>query len=111
MASDGDTKPLNTVENLYDACKVIKLDCADHIQKRKGKHLSNQEARTKGKLEDDKPVRGHCRLTETKIKKLQKYYGLAICQNTLKKSNPTDREVDVAIYTMKKNIIAILNQC
>ena len=26
-----------------------------------------------------------------------------------KKLNPTDREVDVAIYTMKKNIIAVLN--
>lgn len=26
-----------------------------------------------------------------------------------KKSNPTDREVDVAIYTTKKSIIAILN--
>ena len=53
---------------------------------------------------------GHGRLTKTKIKKLQKYYALAIRQNTLKKkSNPTDREVDIAIYTMKKNITAILN--
>ena len=37
------------------------------------------------------------------------YYGLAIHQNTLKKSNPTDREVDVTICTTKKDIIAILN--
>ena len=36
------------------------------------------------------------------------YYGLAIHQNTLKKSNPTDREVDVTICTTKKDIIAIL---
>ena len=62
----------------------------------------------RGKLEDGKPIGGHGRLTETKIK-LQKCYGLAIRQNTIKKSNPTDREVDVAIYIMKKNIIAILN--
>ena len=74
-----------------------------------GKHLLNLKARTKGKLEDGKPIGGHGRLTETKIKKLQKHYGLAIRQNTIKKSNPTDREVDVAIYIMKKNIIAILN--
>ena len=109
MVSDGDSKAFNTVENVYEGCKVIKLDCVGHVQKRMGKHLLNLKARTKGKLEDSKPIGGHGRLTETKIKKLQKYYGLAIRQNTLKKSNPTDREVDVSIYTMKKNIIAILN--
>lgn len=109
MVSDGDSKAFNTVENVYDDCKVIKLDCVGHVQKRMGKHLLNLKARTKGKLEDGKPIGGHGRLTETKIKKLQKYYGLAIRQNTIKKSNPTDREVDVSIYTMKKNIIAILN--
>ena len=109
MVSDGDSKAFNTVENVYDGCKVIKLDCVGHVQKRMGKHLLNLKARTKGKLEDGKPIGGHGRLTETKIKKLQKYYGLAIRQNTLTKSNPTDREVDVAIYTMKKNIIAIVN--
>ena len=109
MVSDGDSKAFNTVENVYDECKVIKLDCVGRVQKRMGKHLLNLKARTKGKLEDGKPIGGHGRLTETKIKKLQKYYGLAIRQNTIKKSNPTDREVDVSIYTMKKNIIAILN--
>ncbi|XP_058961471.1 uncharacterized protein [Pocillopora verrucosa] len=109
MVSDGDSKAFNTVENVYDDCKVIKLDCVGHVQKRMGKHLLNLKARTKGKLEDGKPIGGRGRLTETKIKKLQKYYGLAIRQNTIKKSNPTDREVDVSIYTMKKNIIAILN--
>jgi len=109
MVSDGDSKAFNTVENVCDDCKVIKLDCVGHIQKRMGKHLLNLKARTKAKLEDGKPIGGHDKLTETKIKKLQKYYGLAIRQNTIKKSNPTDREVDVSIYTMKKNIIAILN--
>lgn len=109
MVSDGDSKAFNTVENVYDECKVIKLDCAGHAQKRMGKHLLNLKARTKRKLEDGKPIGGHGKLTETKIKKIQKYYGLAIRQNTIKKSNPTDREVDVAIYTMKKNIRAILD--
>ncbi|CAH3152730.1 unnamed protein product [Pocillopora meandrina] len=37
------------------------------------------------------------------------YYGLAIRQNTLTKANLTEREVDVVVYTMKKNIIAILH--
>ena len=109
MVSDGDSKAFNTVENVYEGLKVIKLDCVGHVQKRMGKHLLNLKARTKGKLADGKPIGGRGRLTDTKIKKLQKYYGLAIRQNTLKKLTPTDREVDIAIYTMKKNIIAVLN--
>ena len=109
MVSDGDSKAFNTVENVYDDCEVIKLDCVGHVQKRMGKHLINLKARTKGKLTDGKPIGGHGRLTETKIKQLQKYYGLAIRQNTISKSNPSDREVDVAVYATKKNIIAILN--
>ena len=85
MVSDGDSKAFNAVENVYDGCKVIKLDCVGHVQKRMDKHLLNLKARTKGKLEDGKPIGGHGRLTETNIKKLQKYYGLAIRQNTLNK--------------------------
>ena len=109
MVSDGDSKAFNTVEDVYGDCKVIKMDCVGHVQKRMGKHLLNLKARTKGKLEDGKPIGGRGRLTEVKIKELQKYYGLAIRQNTLSKANPSDREVDVAVYSMKKNIIAILN--
>lgn len=30
-------------------------------------------------------------------------------QNTLSNPNPSEREVNVAVYTMKKNIIAILH--
>lgn len=110
MVSDGDSKAFNTVENIYgDDCKVEKLDCVGHVQKRMGKHLLNLKARTKGKLADGKPIGGRGRLTESRIKRLQKYYGLAIRQNTLTKANLTEREVDVAVYTMKKNIIAILH--
>ena len=112
MVSDGDSKAFKTVENAYgEECKVIKLDCVGHVQKRMGKHLMNLKNCTKGKLNDGKPVGGQGRLTEGKVKQLQKYYGLAIRQNTLQKANPTDREVDVAVYTMKKNIVAILNHC
>lgn len=109
MVSDGDSKAFNTVENVYGEPKVVKLDCVGHVQKRMGKHLLNVKSRTKGKLADGKPVGGRGRLTEGKIKQLQKYYGLAIRQNTLKQANPSDREVDVAVYTMKKNIVAILH--
>ena len=44
---------------------------------------------------------------------LMGYYiiGLAIRQNTIKKLNPTEREIEVAAYLMKKNIIAILYHC
>ena len=44
-----------------------------------------------------------------KIKQIQRYYGLAIRQNTLTEGNPSDREVNMTVYSMKKNIIAILN--
>jgi len=108
MVSDGDSKAFNSVEDGYDNCKVIKLDCVGHVQKRMGKHLLNLKSRTKGKLADGKPIGGHGRLTETKIKLLQRYYGLAIRQNTITQANPTDVEVDVAVYSMKKNIIATL---
>ena len=109
MVSDGDSKAFSAVENVYGDCKVEKLDCVGHVQKRMGKHLMNLKAKTKGKLDDGKPIGGHGRLTEVRIKRFQKYYGLAIRQNTLSKANPTEKEVDVAVYTMKKNIIAILH--
>ena len=70
MASDGDSKAFKTIENIYSDCKVVKLDCVGHVQKM-GKHLMNLKARTKGKLADGKPIGG--RLTEGKIKHLQKY--------------------------------------
>ena len=68
MVSDGDSKAFNTVENVYEGLKVIKLDCVGHVQKRMGKHLFNLKARTKEKLADGKPIGGRGRLTDTKIK-------------------------------------------
>ena len=109
MICDGDSKAFNNVENTYKECTVEKLDCVGHVQKM-ARHLMNLKSRTKGPLKDGKPVGGQGRLTEVKIKKLQKYYGLAIRQNTISTGNPNPsvREVDVAVYAMKKNIIAIL---
>ncbi len=109
MVSDGDSKAHSAVEDIYgENCKVEKLDCVGHVQKRMAKHLMKLKATNKSKLSDGKTIGGKGRLTEGKIKQLQKYYGLAIRQNTSKKANPTQTEVDVVVYKMK-NIIAILH--
>ena len=107
MVSDGDSKAFNSVEHIYDDITVEKLDCVGHVQKRMGKHLLNLKAKTKGKLADGQPIGGRGQLMESRIKQLQKYYGLALRQNTIKKANPTKREVDVAVYAMKKNIATL----
>lgn len=31
MVLDGDSKVFNIVENVYDECKVIKLDCVGYV--------------------------------------------------------------------------------
>ena len=54
---------------------------------------------------DGQLIGGHGRLMEGTIKQLQKYCGLVIRQNTIKRSNPTGREVDVAVYLMKKKTL------
>lgn len=92
MVCDGDSKAFNSVENIYgDDCKVEKLDCVGHVQTCMGKHLMNLKSQTKGKLADNKPIGEQGRLSESWIKRLQKYYGLAIRQNTLSMANPTQR--------------------
>lgn len=48
MVSDGDSKAFNAVENTYNECKVEKLDCVGHVQKRMGKQLMNLKSTTKG---------------------------------------------------------------
>ena len=49
LVSDGDSKAFKTIENRYDGCKAVTLDCVGHVQKRMAKHLMNFKARTKGK--------------------------------------------------------------
>ena len=73
-----------------------------------GKHLLNLKDSTKWELNDGKSIGGNGRLTEEKIKKLQKYYGLAIRQNSLGNKLPLEQEIKVAVYQMKKNMIASL---
>lgn len=85
MVSDGDSKAFSSVEDIYGDVKVEKLDCVGHVQKRMGKHLLKLKSTTQGKLADGKTIGGCGRLTETKVLQLQKYYGLAIRQNTIKK--------------------------
>ena len=109
MVSDGDSKAHSVVEDTYEGIKVEKLDCVGHVQKRMGKHLMNLKATTKGKLSDGKTIGGRGRLTEEKIKQIQRYYGLAIRQNTVSSPNPTDKDVAISVYAMKKNTIAILH--
>ena len=62
----------------------------------------NLEARTKEKRAVGRPIGGIGRLSDAKIKK---YYGLAIRQNTIRKSNPARRKLEVAVYAMKKKNI------
>ena len=58
MVSDGDSKAHSAVEDIYGECKVEKLDCAGHLQKRMGRHVMNLKAVTKGKLADGKTTSG-----------------------------------------------------
>ena len=43
------------------------------------------------------------------IKKIQRYYGFVILQNVLKGENATEKQKEISIYQMKKNIIGILH--
>ena len=47
--------------------------------------------------------------SDKQVKKVQRYHGLTITHNVLSTSNPSDTEINVAVYTMKKNLIAILH--
>ena len=96
MVSDGDSKAFSAVEDTYGV-KVEKMDCVGHVQKCMGKHLMNLKATTKGKLADGKIIGGRGWLTEDKIKQIQRYYGLAIRQNTLSTLNPSDEDISVSV--------------
>ena len=60
-----------------------------------GKHLLKLKAKTKEKLKHGKTISGKERLTEEKIKKLQKDYGLPIWQDTINKHYPSEKEIYV----------------
>lgn len=115
MISDGDSKAYTRVveKDVYgEDCKVEKVDCVGHVQKRMGKHLRNLRQSHKGKLKDGKAVGGRgARLNDPQINKLQRYYGLAIRQNTVKTSCPSEAEVDASVKNMKMAITATLHHC
>lgn len=48
-------------------------------------------------------------MTEAVIKRIQRYYGYAIRQNTIKSINPTEDEKQLCVYQMKKNVMALLS--
>ena len=48
----GTARPSILLRTFYGEIKVENLDCVGHVQKRMGKHLLNQKAKTKGKLAD-----------------------------------------------------------
>ena len=112
MVSDGDSKAFTKVkesEVYRPDCEIETLDCIGHVQRRVGKRLINLKATHKEKLADGKTIGGRRRLSDSVIKKIQRYYGSAIWQNVLKGENATEKQKEISIYQMKKNIIGILH--
>ena len=82
---DGDSKAHTRLvqEAVYGGVPVKKLECVGHVQKRLGSRLRSLKKRLgKTPLEDGKSIGGTGRLTDSRIDKLQVYYGKAIRQNT-----------------------------
>ena len=70
-------------EEVYGAVPVERLECVGHVQKCLGSHLRSLKKRlSKTPLQDVKSIGGAGRLTNSKIDKLQVYYGNAIRDNT-----------------------------
>ena len=71
---DGDSKSYSAVKDIYGSEKpASKYECIGHYQKRVGNRLR--------KIRKDKKLGGVKRLTNTKIDKLQNYFGIALRQN------------------------------
>ena len=82
---DGDSKAhkLLLQEAVYGPVQVQKLECVGHVQKRLGSRLRSLKKRLgKTPLEDGKPISNTGRLPESRIDKMQVYFGKAIRQNT-----------------------------
>ena len=74
-----------------------------------GKRLMNLKATHKVKLADGKTIDGRGRLSDSVIKQIQRYNGFAIWQNVLKGENATEKQKEISIYQIKKNIIGIFH--
>ncbi|GFV97589.1 uncharacterized protein TNCV_2040971 [Trichonephila clavipes] len=82
---DGDSKAYKAVleSKPYKDVNIEKLECVGHVEKRMGTRLRALKLKLKGKkLEDKKSLGGRNRLTDAEIDKLQRYYGLAIRNNS-----------------------------
>ncbi|GFV25906.1 uncharacterized protein TNCV_3868731 [Trichonephila clavipes] len=67
----------------YKDVNIEKLECVGHVEERMGTRLRALKLKLKGKkLEDKKSLGGRNRLTDAEIDKLQRYYGLAIRNNS-----------------------------
>ncbi|GFS78880.1 uncharacterized protein TNCV_4341481 [Trichonephila clavipes] len=67
----------------YKDVNIEKLECVGHVEKRMGTRLRALKLKLKGKkLEDKKSLGDRNRLTDAEIDKLQRYYGLAIRNNS-----------------------------
>ena len=90
-----------------DCCRVMKLDCIGHVQKRMGTHLRDIRKK-QTKLSDGKSVKGSKhRLTDKAIDKLQTYYGNAIRAN-VKPGKLTAQQQKEQISVMQTAIKAVL---
>ena len=67
IVCNGDSKVFNAVEDTYQGCKVVKLDCVGNGRERISKHFLNLKVRTKKQSQR--------LLSEGRIKVTQKYYG------------------------------------
>ncbi|GFV44870.1 hypothetical protein TNCV_1340781 [Trichonephila clavipes] len=68
---------------LYGDTCIEKLECVVYVEKRMGTRLPGLKLKMKGKkLSDKKTLDDHGRLADAEIDKLQRYYGLAIRNNT-----------------------------
>ncbi|XP_011871660.1 PREDICTED: uncharacterized protein LOC105564118, partial [Vollenhovia emeryi] len=85
---DGDTKTFKSILDAkpYKDIAVMKSECVGHVEKQMGSRFRNVKKTAK--------LGGKGKLTDALIKKLTKYYGLAIRRNANSKDN------------MKKEIMA-----
>ncbi|GFU43936.1 uncharacterized protein TNCV_4182151 [Trichonephila clavipes] len=79
---DGDSRAVKEIQPSRDT-DIEKLECFGYVEKRMGTGLRALKLKMKGKkLSDKKTLDDHGRLTDAEIDKLQRYYGLAIRNNT-----------------------------
>ncbi|GFU29486.1 uncharacterized protein TNCV_1994271 [Trichonephila clavipes] len=82
---DGDVRAYKEVNEMqpYGDIGIEKLECVGYVEKWMGTRLRALKLKMKRKkLSDKKTLDDHGRLTDAEINKLQRYYGLAIRNNT-----------------------------